>query len=205
MDSSPFVRGIMCCGEGLGFNKLNKEEAEMDATTVAVDLAKDVFEVAMANRVGRILERTRLTRRQFEAFIDALPVGTRVVMEACGTAHYWGRRCQPHGHDVQLLPVQYVKPYVRRNKTDRMDTEALLEAARCAGIQPVPVKTPEHQVLSGRRRRPARPQQAGHRRRQQAGAGGLGGLARGTRLQRRAAIACRRITNLSTEYSARTS
>ncbi|MGQ0735743.1 MAG: IS110 family transposase [Acidobacteriota bacterium] len=119
----------------------------MDATTVAVDLAKDVFEVATANRVGRILERKRLTRRQFEAFVDALPAGTRVVMEACGTAHYWGRRCQAHGHDVQLLPVQYVKPYVRRNKTDRMDTEALLEAARCAGIHPVPLKTPEQQAL----------------------------------------------------------
>ena len=147
MDSSPFDRGIMCRREGLGFNKLNEEEADMDATTVAVDLAKDVFEVATANRAGRILERKRLTRRQFEAFVDALPVGTRVVMEACGTAHYWGRRCQAHGHDVRLLPVQYVKPYVRRNKTDRMDTEALLEAARCAGIHPVPVKTPEQQAL----------------------------------------------------------
>lgn len=119
----------------------------MDATTVAVDLAKDVFEVATANRAGRIIERKRLTRRRFEAFVDSLPAGTRVVMEACGTAHYWGRRCQTHGHQVQLLPVQYVKPYVRRNKTDRMDAEALLEAARCAGIQPVPVKTPEQQAL----------------------------------------------------------
>lgn len=80
----------------------------MDATTVAVDLAKDVFEVAMANQVGRIFGRKRWTRRQFEAFIDRLAVGTRVVMEARGTAHYWGRRCQAHGHAVQLLPVQYV-------------------------------------------------------------------------------------------------
>ena len=72
----------------------------MDATTVAVDLAKDVFEVATANHAGRILERKRLTRRQFEALVDALPAGTTVVMEACGTAHYWGRRCQAHGHHV---------------------------------------------------------------------------------------------------------
>jgi len=119
----------------------------MHATTVAVDLAKDVFEVATANRTGRIIGRKRLTRRQFEVFVDGLPAGTAVVMEACGTAHYWGRRCQARGHHVQLLPVQYVKPYVRRNKTDRRDTEALLEAARCAGIQPVPVKTPEQQAL----------------------------------------------------------
>ena len=63
-------------------------------------------------------------------------------MEACGTAHDWGRRCQTHGLVVRLLPVQYVRPYVRRNKTDRTDTEAMLEADRCAGVSPVPVKTP---------------------------------------------------------------
>jgi transposase len=119
----------------------------MDATTVAVDLAKDVFEVAVANRGGRIIERKRLTRRQFERFIDTLPVGTDVIMEGCGTAHHWGRRCQARGLRVRLLPVQYVRPYVRRNKTDRTDTEALLEANRCGGIQPVPVKTIEQQTL----------------------------------------------------------
>lgn len=119
----------------------------MDATTVAVDLAKDVFEVALANRGGRVVERKRLTRRQFERFVDALQPGTTVVMEGCGTAHYWGRRCQARGAVVRLLPVQYVRPYVRRNKTDRTDTEALLEANRCGGIAPVPVKTVEQQTL----------------------------------------------------------
>lgn len=119
----------------------------MDATTVAVDLAKDVFEVALANRAGRILARKRLTRRQFEHFVDTLPTGTAVIMEACGTAHYWGRRCQARARSVQLLPPQYVRPYVRRNKTDRTDAEALLEAARCGGIRPVPVKTLEQQTL----------------------------------------------------------
>jgi transposase len=128
-------------------NKLNEEEADMDATTVAVDLAKEVFEVAMANGAGRILSRKRLTRRQFDALVEELPGGTRVAMEACGTAHYGGRRCQARGHDVQLLPVQYVKPYVRRDKTDRRDAEGLLEASRCGGIHPVPVKTPEQQAL----------------------------------------------------------
>jgi len=91
----------------------------MDATTVAVDLAKDVFEVALANRAGRIVERKRLTRPQFERFIDGLTPETEVVMEACGTAHYWGRRCQARQLRVRLLPGQYVRPYVRRNKTDR--------------------------------------------------------------------------------------
>jgi transposase len=119
----------------------------MDAMTVAVDLAKDVFEVALANRAGRIVDRKRLTRPQFERFIVELAPGTDVIMEACGTAHYWGRRCQARGARVRLLPAQYVRPYVRRNKTDRTDAEALLEADRCAGINPVPVKTVEQQTL----------------------------------------------------------
>jgi transposase len=125
----------------------NQEEAEMDATTVAVDLAKDVFEVALANRAGRIVERKRLTRAQFDRFMEGLTPGTHVVMEACGTAHYWGRVCQARNLPVRLLPGQYVRPYVRRNKTDRTDTEALLEANRCRGIDPVPVKTVEQQTL----------------------------------------------------------
>jgi transposase len=110
-------------------------------------LAKDIFEIAAANRGGRILERKRLWRRQFERFLDSLAPGTEVVMEGCGTAHYWGRCCHARDLRVRLLPVQYVRPYVRRNKTDRTDTEALLEANRCGGIQPVPVKTIEQQTL----------------------------------------------------------
>lgn len=119
----------------------------MNATTIAVDLAKDVFEIAIANRAGRIVERKRLTRRQFAHAIDTLPAGTTVVMEACGTAHYWGRRCVAHALSVRLLPPQYVRPYVRRNKTDRSDAEGLLEANRCGGIHPVAVKTVEQQTL----------------------------------------------------------
>ena len=66
----------------------------MDATTVAIDLAKDVFQVAVANRAGRILDRKRFTRRQFERFVDMLAGDTHVIMESCGTSHYWGRRLQ---------------------------------------------------------------------------------------------------------------
>ena len=119
----------------------------MDAMTVAIDLAKDVFQVAVANRAGRIVDRHRFTRRQFERFIDTLITDTDVIMESCGTSHYWGRQMQSRGLRVQLLPVQYLRPYVRRNKTDRADTDALLEAARCGEIRPVPVKTVEQQTL----------------------------------------------------------
>jgi transposase len=144
MDSSRFLRGIIAVNRG---SQPHQEEADMDATTVAVDLAKDVFEVAVANHAHRIMDRKRLTRRQFESFIEGLSAGTTVVMEACGTAHYWGRRCQARGLAVRLIPVQYVRPYVRRNKTDRTDTEAMLEADRCAGVTPVPVKTVDQQAL----------------------------------------------------------
>ena len=68
-------------------------------------------------------------------------------MEACGTAHYWGRVAQALGHRVILLHARYVRPYRRRNKTDRNDCDAILEAARCAGIHPVPVKS--HLLESG--------------------------------------------------------
>lgn len=119
----------------------------METTTVAIDLAKDVCQVAMANRAGRILDRQRLTRRQFERFLETLDSGVDVVMESCGPSHDWGRRLQSRGVRVRLLPVQYVRPYVRRKKTDRTDTDALVEAARCADIRPVPVKTVEQQTL----------------------------------------------------------
>jgi len=121
----------------------------MDATTVAVDLAKDVFEVAEADAVHRVIGRRRLTRRQFERFLAQCPRDTVVVMEACGTAQYWGRRCQALQLRPVLLPVQYVRAYVRRNKSDRTDAEALLEARRCDSMLPVPIKTAEQQALQG--------------------------------------------------------
>lgn len=124
----------------------------MDAMTVAIDLAKDVFEVAMSSTRGVICQRHRFTRRQFSTFVEMLAPGTAVVMEACGSAHYWGRRCQERGAIVRLLPPQYVRAYVRGNKTDRTDAEALLEAHRCSGIHAVPVKTIEQQMIQAMHR-----------------------------------------------------
>lgn len=118
----------------------------MNSTTVAVDLAKSVFEVAVADADWRIAEHHRLNRARFAAFfVHRSPC--QVVMEACGSAHYWARRIAACGHRVQLLPAQYVRAYVRRNKTDRADAAALIEAARCADIRPVPVKTLEQQQV----------------------------------------------------------
>ncbi len=118
----------------------------MNAKTIAIDLAKDVFEVALANEQGRIIGRERLKRADFANFMANQAPAT-VLMEACGTAHHWGRVFTAWGHEVRLLPANYVKPYRRRSKTDRADTEAILEAARCEGIVPVPVKSLEQQQL----------------------------------------------------------
>jgi transposase len=118
----------------------------MQATTIAVDLGKNVFEIAVADESWRITERHRLTRSRFSRFFAARQ-GCRVVMESCGTAHYWARRIIASGHEVALLPAQYVRAYVRRNKTDRADASALVEAFRCADIQPVPIKSVEHQQI----------------------------------------------------------
>lgn len=118
----------------------------MSSVTIAVDLAKTVFELAVSNGAGRITERRRLSRAQFERFwSDRLPC--RVVMEACASAHFWGRRLRGQGFEVVLLPPHYVRPYVRRNKTDRTDCEALLEALRCAGVHPVSIKNEDQQAI----------------------------------------------------------
>jgi transposase len=116
-------------------------------TRIAVDVAKSVFEVAVSDRPGRVCRRERLPRAQFLPFMAQQPAAT-VVMEACGSAHYWGRRIEALGHQVRLLPPHHVRPYIRRNKTDRTDAKGLLEASRNEDIQPVPVKSVPQQVLT---------------------------------------------------------
>ena len=118
----------------------------MNRRTIAIDLAKDVFEVAVADSRWRIIDRHRLSRSEFASFMVQQPPSD-VVMEACGTAHHWGRLLRDQGHQCRLLPAQYVRPYRRRNKTDRADAEALIEAARCDGIDAVPIKSVEQQQL----------------------------------------------------------
>ena len=116
----------------------------MHATTVAIDLAKDVFELCFADDAGRVLARKRLRRGPFGHALDNLPVLT-VVMEACGSAHYWGRRFERLGHRVVLLPAQHSRPFVRGNKTDRSDVAGLLTAFLVGGIRPVPLKSEDQQ------------------------------------------------------------
>lgn len=120
----------------------------MHSTTVAVDLAKDVIEVAVASGARHAVKRDRLSRKGFARFLVQQNAST-IVMEACSGAHFWARRAQEAGHEVKLLPAQYVKAYRRRNKTDRADCSALLEATKNPELKPVAVKTPWHQAIQG--------------------------------------------------------
>jgi transposase len=114
---------------------------------IAVDVAKSVLEVGVSDRPGHVCQRERLSRNQFVPFFLSYP-GATVVMEACGSAHYWGRELQERGHEVVLLPPHHVRPYVRGNKTDRTDAKGILEAYRNAEIRPVPVKSIAQQSLT---------------------------------------------------------
>ena len=109
----------------------------MNATTVAVDLAKSVFQLAVADSQWRVVQTHRLTRTQFERWFVNRDVSL-VVMEACGSAHHWARYLLGLGIEVKLLPAKYVRAYVRRNKTDAADAAALLEAARASDNYPGP-------------------------------------------------------------------
>jgi len=118
----------------------------MKDTTIAVDLAKSVFEIAVSRHPGRVAERHRLSRDAFlRFFAERRPA--EVLMEACGSAHHWGRQFQGLGHEVLLLPPHQTRPYVTGNKTDRADARGLLEARRNEKIRPVPVKSVNQQAL----------------------------------------------------------
>jgi transposase len=125
-----------------------RQEIAMPIATVAIDLAKTVFELAAADESGKIVERRRLSRIQLERYFQNCG-SVHVVMEACGTAHHWARVFAARDLRVSLLPAHYVRAYVRRNKTDSADATALLEAARASDITPVRVKSLEQQGLQG--------------------------------------------------------
>ena len=124
-------------------------------TIIGLDLAKSVFQIHAITEDGHIAVRRALRRSQVLEFfrhIEPCLVG----MEACGSAHYWANAIGKFGHTVRLMPPAYVKPYVKRNKTDAADAVAICEAVTRPTMRFVPVKSPEEQaagmVLNVRRR-----------------------------------------------------
>jgi len=119
----------------------------MQPTTIAVDVAKSVFEVAVSDQPGQVRERYRFARDRFHRFLSEQAPAT-VLMEAGSSAHHWARHAQRHGHQVVLVPPHVVRPYVLRNKTDRADTKGLLEVFRNEEVHAVPVKSETQQALA---------------------------------------------------------
>jgi len=109
---------------------------------IAVDLAKDIFQVCGLTTHQKIVFNRSLNRNNFAEFMANHPP-VDVAMEACYSSHYWARHLQAMGHKVRLLPAQHVAPFVRGNKSDRNDALAIGEAARRPNILPVPIKTIE--------------------------------------------------------------
>ncbi|WP_299665430.1 IS110 family transposase [uncultured Ruegeria sp.] len=118
----------------------------MTVKTVGLDLAKDVFQVHGISAAGRKIFNKRIKRPKLLAFFETLP-RCIVGMEACGSAHYWGRELSRLGHDVRLMPAAYVKPYVKRGKTDAADAEAICEAVRRPTMRFVEVKSEDQQAI----------------------------------------------------------
>src|ERR1700754_3154179 len=117
------------------------EPPVMEITTVGLDLAKTVFQVHAVSDMGEVVVR-RLRRAQMIPFFSKL-APCHVGMEACGTSHHWARELTGLGHEVRLMPLQYVKACVKRNKNDAADAEAICEADKRPSMRFVPVKTSE--------------------------------------------------------------
>jgi transposase len=115
-------------------------------TTIGLDLAKNVFQLHGVNAAGNVLLRKQLRRGDVLRFFAGLSP-CLVGMEACATAHYWARELAKLGHTVRLMPPAYVKPYVKRGKTDAADAEAIAEAVTRPTMRFVAVKTAEQQAI----------------------------------------------------------
>jgi len=118
----------------------------MQINIVGLDIAKQVFQVHASDTRGRPVAQVRLRRAQVLDYFRSLPPSL-VGMEACATAHHWARELMALGHDVRLMPPGYVKPYVKRNKTDAADAEAIAEAVTRPTMRFVPVKSAESQAM----------------------------------------------------------
>src|ERR687898_750478 len=112
--------------------------------TIGLDIAKSVFQVHGVDAAGNVVVRRKLKRRYVLLFFQKLPP-CLIGIEACASSHHWSRELQALGHAVRLMPPAYVKPYVKRQKNDMADAEAICEAVTRANMRFVPTKTPEQQ------------------------------------------------------------
>jgi transposase len=115
-------------------------------TTIGLDIAKQVFQVHGVDTTGATVVRRKLRRDDVAGFFNALPP-CLIGIEACATGHHWARVLRALGHEVRLMPASYVKPYVKRQKNDATDAEAICEAVTRPTMRFVPVKSEEQQSV----------------------------------------------------------
>src|SRR6056297_3254534 len=120
-----------------------------EVTIIGVDLAKNVFQVHGAAADGSVVFRKKLSRPQFARFMAEQPL-CLVAMEACAGAHHWAREMSRHGHRVRLIAPHYVKPFLKRQKNDAADAEAIVKAALRPITRFVEPKTEEQQARAGK-------------------------------------------------------
>lgn len=125
---------------------LTDGESKMNITTLGIDLAKNIFQVHGADNNGKAILKRTLTRSKLPQFIAQLPP-CQIVMEACGGANFWARKFSEHGHHIKLISPQLVKPFVKGNKNDYRDAEAIVEAASRPTMRYVSPKTIEQQDM----------------------------------------------------------
>ena len=118
----------------------------MQVTTVGLDIAKHVFQVHGIDQDGRVLIRNQIRRSEVLTFFRRLPP-CLIGMEACSTAHFWARELAALGHEVKLMPAAYVKPYVKRGKSDALDAEGICEAVTRPSMRFVAIKSPDQQAV----------------------------------------------------------
>jgi len=145
VDAPP--RGITLCHTGEVESTKTERASEMKVTIIGIDIAKRVFQLHGATADGQPVFRKKLSRGQFLGFLGKQETCV-VAMEACASSHYWGREITKLGHDVKLIPPIYVKPFVKRQKNDAADAEAIAEAAVRPTMRFVPIKTAEQQSKS---------------------------------------------------------
>lgn len=116
--------------------------------TLGIDLAKSSFHAFGADKFGKQILTKKFTRSRLKQFLINLPP-CLIAMEACGSAHYWGRLLRTYGHEVKLIAPQFVKPYVKSNKSDAADAEAICEAAQRPNMRFVAIKSIEQQDIQG--------------------------------------------------------
>src|SRR4051812_8683719 len=143
MDAPPTA---LVCQSG-GVEHHSREASMGQVSTIGLDLAKSIFQVHGADASGAVVFRKRLRRSQVRPFLAAQPPCT-VAMEACGSAHYWAREIGMLGHAVRLIPPAYVKPFVKRQKNNATDAEAICEAAQRPTMRFVAPKSEQTQAAA---------------------------------------------------------